>query len=631
MTQGAKQAKAGGRVNTMIMAWQAAGRSMEIASSILQTEGTDQTFHYDPFFGEVFQDVPQTKTRKNKLVAFCAGRTRHTCYFNTFFVRLVLNVFDPPDDQGLVMSCPELQGTSSPGRKLGTFFKELVPGKPGKCKWGTGGGVPGLNSRVTASGIRVGVINMGITSVPPVLVAAVTGHDLTVLNALFEYVRARRANVQPMAVVTAGFNPLPYGQNGFGPRHPTLDALTLDVHGRGKLQSMLIDVMHLGPEAPRRLRRGGDLFVVCEAAMATFLMYYDEHRTNGEWSVVCGRLRTAYCLHFLGGRMDAGLAHRGLKQLGDPIRVKFKVENVKIMTSEGTTGVLQLTEVVKELHKELLLGREERVNLSDQLIDLQVQLSSLGRSASSSFSSAADGAAVPLLLAAESSPSPSTEKPAVMSIFQRAAAKPRALVPRDFSRDFLVSQGGKQKPAAITCTGVDAPVLFTTICQRHAGQVPAVAHFVNKQHRIRCSKVVTFFKAMATKEEMTVLMDKDAAKQLARTAITNNLNDLLVMRFKEAFAGTLTGLVPASLKLSKSSKRKKSGKYGRHPTMGAGAIESRLGELSKLKVDPSSAAAAASAAAVAQECGGPPAPAPQASDSCYDSCACVHACKVYIT
>lgn len=52
-----------------------------------------------------------------------------------------------------------------------------------------------------------------------------TGHDLTDLSALWEYVGARLALCMPGAITLSGFPSLPWGQLGKGPVPPSLRPL----------------------------------------------------------------------------------------------------------------------------------------------------------------------------------------------------------------------------------------------------------------------------------------------------------------------------------------------------------------------------------------------------------------------
>ena len=78
----------------------------------------------------------------------------------------------------------------------------------------------------TAAGFRHGTSDTLACHVPAEIAVHTTGHDLTNLGALWEYLGARVALLIPSAITLAGFPPLPYGQMGEGPAHPSLTALT---------------------------------------------------------------------------------------------------------------------------------------------------------------------------------------------------------------------------------------------------------------------------------------------------------------------------------------------------------------------------------------------------------------------
>ena len=119
--------------------------------------------------------------------------------------------------------CPSLHGDNS-GTKISNFIKALIKGPDGAVKY-RDVAVSSLPADPSAAGIRHGAADLLACSVPAELAVFNTGHDLTGLSALWEYLRARLALCMPGAIALAGFPPLPYGHLGMGPASPTLSAL----------------------------------------------------------------------------------------------------------------------------------------------------------------------------------------------------------------------------------------------------------------------------------------------------------------------------------------------------------------------------------------------------------------------
>ena len=121
----------------------------------------------------------------------------------------------------------------------------------------------------TAAGFRPGACDTLASSMPAEIAVHVSGHDLTNLSALWEYIGARMALVMPGAVALAGWPPFPFGQLGRGPRPPSLAELVgLGVCGE-KLGLYLDAVLYLHDHSPPQMRRGGKLRPMLHVILAT--------------------------------------------------------------------------------------------------------------------------------------------------------------------------------------------------------------------------------------------------------------------------------------------------------------------------------------------------------------------------
>jgi hypothetical protein len=85
-----------------------------------------------------------------------------------------------------------------------------------------------LPAGANAGGIRPGTCNMLAFAMPNEFVLFCTGHVLTAISALFEYLDADVANAMVGAVVLANWPPFSFGKRGKGP-------VPADLVGRWKL------------------------------------------------------------------------------------------------------------------------------------------------------------------------------------------------------------------------------------------------------------------------------------------------------------------------------------------------------------------------------------------------------------
>ena len=106
------------------------------------------------------------------------------------------------------------------------YIKSLQPApRPGAKDKYQSVAIPELPPNPCAGGVRHGTADTIAMSVPAELAVHLTGHDLTNLSALWEYLRSRVALTIPGGITLTGFYPLPFGQTGEGPKHPSLQAV----------------------------------------------------------------------------------------------------------------------------------------------------------------------------------------------------------------------------------------------------------------------------------------------------------------------------------------------------------------------------------------------------------------------
>jgi hypothetical protein len=241
-------------------------------------------------------ESPQSKPSKLKFVTFPAGDDRHADWLIDFGDNLVfqsrtvdhMNMAHANGATAWLL--PDLQG-GNPGTKIAGYIKGMAPG--GLVHYAPFS-VKSLPPDPTAAGIRPGAADTLASAVPAELAVHNTGHDLTGLSALWNYLQARIALCIPGAIVLGGFKPLPSGHVGQGPAHPTLTAI-LGV----SLESFDVAInllFNFCDQSLPKLCVGGDLRPMLHATFATMVMYYEERFEGGEMHKVLTFMRDAILL-----------------------------------------------------------------------------------------------------------------------------------------------------------------------------------------------------------------------------------------------------------------------------------------------------------------------------------------------
>ena len=273
--------------------WRMAGRGGEAAA--LAFTGLKWNGH----FKTVFIESPQSKPSKLKMCPFPAGISRHADWLIDLADHLVHNKGATLYSTG--QKCwvfPDLQPANGASTKVSNYIKAMQPkGRAGAQVTYEKFSVPSLPPHPTAAGIRPGAADMMASCVPAELVVHLTGHDLTGMSALFEYLDTRVALTIPGAIVLAGWPPLPYGQTGMGPNHPSLSCIinvgtnpiSLEV-----FEEFIDKLFSFHDASPPMLLQMGYMRPMMHHMLATLIMYYEERFKAREMHWVLSQMRDVY-------------------------------------------------------------------------------------------------------------------------------------------------------------------------------------------------------------------------------------------------------------------------------------------------------------------------------------------------
>ena len=139
---------------------------------------------------------------------------------------------------------------------------------------------------------------------PEFFVAIRSGHELTSLSALYEYLGATLVLTMPSAVAlgVGGWPAFQWGQTGVGPSFPCLDALLPLGVSLDRLEIVMNAMYNLHDESPPMFQKDGALRKTLRTTFATHLMYFEERWTAVEMRDVqvcsrpCARTHTLFSL-----------------------------------------------------------------------------------------------------------------------------------------------------------------------------------------------------------------------------------------------------------------------------------------------------------------------------------------------
>jgi hypothetical protein len=160
---------------------------------------------WDHFYGSVFFEVPQVKVSDYKIVPFGAGSDRYCDWFVSFGDYLMTGSLKKKfPEQPMDWLLPNLPASSSPGRVIGDIVKGLLPHARGGMRRYEIFAMEELPPKPSAAGFRKGACNEMASGMPAEFVKELTGHDLSKISALFEYIEATRALTMPGCAVLLG-------------------------------------------------------------------------------------------------------------------------------------------------------------------------------------------------------------------------------------------------------------------------------------------------------------------------------------------------------------------------------------------------------------------------------------------
>jgi hypothetical protein len=361
-------------------AWRCAGRGGE--SGFISYGG----LKWNDMHGTTVVEAPQSKSSKLKFVPFVAGADRHSDWLLDFadylvFLRGSISWNQPEGGDGDKKKCWLLPEMASAGAstKLAGYMKALQPAPrvgaqvkyaPFASPWMVDGAMHDLPPQPTAAGIRPGAADTLAASVPAELAVHTTGHDLTHLSALWEYLHARVTLCVPGAIVLSGWPALPYGQNGKGPAHPSLVVLISGGVAIEFLESLANKVFSLHDGSPPMLLQGGPTRKIIHAALATLIMYYAERFKAKEMHTVLHQMRESY--EELATPDDD--AHAVFVKWGSVIKEQFVVDNLHLSTRQGHGEMEQLVAAVGSLKGMLNSLLTTTSDIASRVIGLEERL-----------------------------------------------------------------------------------------------------------------------------------------------------------------------------------------------------------------------------------------------------------------
>ena len=206
--------------------------------------------------------------------------------------------------------------------------------------------VRGLPPNPTAAGFRPGAINTLACHVPAELAVHCTGHTLTGMSAMWEYMSATTALCIPGAIVLAGWRPFPYGQMGVGPVPASLaPVLTIGGVSEEKLEAFADNLFNFHDASPPMLLKDGSLRPALHAALASLIMYYPERFDAGESALVLQAMRDSF--RHVG--LAAGNPHDKFFEWAKLIKGAFNLGNLHLTGGLNESGAEQIITSIKQL------------------------------------------------------------------------------------------------------------------------------------------------------------------------------------------------------------------------------------------------------------------------------------------
>lgn len=407
---------------------------------------------------------------------------------------------------------PKLQALTDANKAIGAIVKSLVPK------------VPTMSKKAVAGGFRRGAITTLVGQMPIEFAATVTGHDLTQVSALYEYVAANLSLGIPGSTVLAGWEPVPFGQLGTGPKPASLVALCSVGVTAESLAHVIDDVFSLQEGfSPPMAMAGGPLRPFIECAFATMVMYYQERCIASEMREVNNRLLDS-CARLLG--MLPSVANTTLSSWGSIIKAAFVKDNVRsrhecpeVSALQEQVAVLGQTvahvgALVKSMHQELMLLRAA---LSAGLT-VSPAATAVGTTATTGATTAT--------ISSEGVNSPPMGSVAAAAAAATAVELASAALLASAERNKAwgsLQAAGSRDCAPKTLAGVPLTEFYL---QAKLTSFEKAANQLKSADRLRAKLAVEWMDAMATDEEMRQLVTKDTASGV-RSRVVHVLEMLL--------------------------------------------------------------------------------------------------------
>jgi len=508
--------------------WRAGGRASEPGAMSLNS------LRWNRLHSAASIESPQSKPSKMKWVIFLAGVNRHADWmldlgdYLCFLSResdVHKNLVYPSDETAWLV--PELQGDHS-GTKISNYLKGITRG--GLQKYANVA-VTSLPPNPTAAGVRPGAADTLARAVPAELAVHNTGHDLTGLSALWEYLNARCSLLVPGALVLAGWPALPYGQMGQGPKSPNLSALT-DCVSMEDLEKFVTSLFYLCDQTLPSLRVGGELRPLLHATAATMIMYYPQRfEEPQEMPKVLQFMRSAY------GTMGAvgTNAHFELCSWSKKIMTKFNADNLQLTAKTEHSGIEQLVHAVQQLGSAIATMHTRQADIAIRQIRTEDKLDQLIALISSGAVRKASGDAA---LAPLAQPSPAVAAAMMHAPLPPNTAppppRPRAALPGSVPMVHSSTTPEGDIPGDYEAAGKTSGRLFQDTMK--AGyKVPIFKNDARSKRRSDATNVVKAYYSMATEEDRNLLLNHKQSDEQEVSKRISQLTKLLVQRIKEAY------------------------------------------------------------------------------------------------
>ena len=504
----AGHAEAAARKLAIKTAWRAAGRGGE--SSFISYGG----LKWNDLYETTVVEAPQSKTSKLKLVPLVAGADRHSDWLIDFGDNLVLArgsiLWKNPDDES--KKCwllPDMVGPGSSSTKLSNYIKALQPeGRAGSlvryagvaCPWIVDDEPVDLPPQPTAAGIRPGASDTLAMHVPAELAVHTTGHDLTNLSALWEYLHARVALCVPGAVVLAGWPSFPYGQNGKGPVHPSLQPLLRAEVPLKFLEAFADELFSLHDGSPPMLLQGGPCRKMIHATLATLVMYYQDRCKANEASTVLAQMRDSYAK--LASKTDD--PHTIFVKWGAAIRKRFDLDNLHLTTRQAHGELEQLVGAIHTLSHVMNGVQSQLSDVAVRIISLESRLDSVDRRLSSGAAAQSPNIPVPTPPVAACRPADHASPPPATAATATPAAvdQPQTSAASHDSHSALEVLRGVGDIKHYSTARVLGGQFYLDCMARGGHLVP-----VDDRRKASCQRVLDAYVAMTSQEERRILTE----------------------------------------------------------------------------------------------------------------------------